>query len=84
VDELRLPRIVPLVATLAVAAWVNDRTKNEILPAVLGILVLYAALTNIDRATALIRSFQGSLGRLYEPRARATADTGRPTGSHRI
>lgn len=69
-DELHLPRIVGLVATLALLVWVNDNTKSRILPAVLGILVLYTALTNIDRATALIGSLQGSLGRLYQPRVR--------------
>jgi hypothetical protein len=69
-EPLHTPRIVGLLATVGLLVWVN-RTAPRIVPAVLGILVLYAALANIDRVTALIGSFQGSLDRLYRPRIRA-------------
>ncbi len=82
--QLHVPRIIGLVGTLAVLAWANRETRSPILPAVAGLLVLYAALTNIDRTTALIRSLNDSLAGLFLPRAQTGTDTGRPTGSHRI
>lgn len=70
-EPLHLPRIVGLIATLALLVWANQATRPRIVLAVIGILVLYAALTNVDRVTALIGSFQGSLRGLYQPRIRA-------------
>lgn len=61
-----VPRIVPLLATLAVLVYVN-RTAPQILPAILSLLVLYAALTNLPRAQALLGGFDESLARLIHP-----------------
>lgn len=62
----QVPRIVSLIAALALLAWVN-REAPRILPAVLALVVLYAALTNLERAEALLGGGQAALGRLIHP-----------------
>lgn len=62
----QVPRIVSLIAALALLAWVN-REAPRILPAVLALVALYAALTNLERAEALLSGGQAALGRLIHP-----------------
>ena len=61
-----VPRVVALLASLALLVWVNH-SAPRILPAVLALVVLYAALTNLERAQALIESGPAALGRLIHP-----------------
>lgn len=63
---LRLPRIVDILAALTLLYLVN-REAPRILPAVLGLIILYALLTNVPRAVALIDQGQSSLGRVIRP-----------------
>jgi len=64
--EAHLPRIVAVISAIALLAWAN-REAPRILPAVLMLLVLYAALTNLDRAEQLLGQGEAALGRLYHP-----------------
>lgn len=70
----QVPRIVSLIAALALLAWVN-REAPRILPAVLALVVLYVGLTNVPRVQSLIGGGQASLARLIHP---ATVPRRRP------
>jgi hypothetical protein len=72
-----VPRIVALLASLALLVWVN-REAPRILPAILALVVLYAALTNVERAQALIGSAEESLAKLIHPSTPATSGGGAP------
>lgn len=63
---VQVPRIVPLLATLAILAYVN-RAAPRILPAIFALLVLYAAVTNVPRAQALLGGFDDAVARLIHP-----------------
>lgn len=62
----RVPRVVGLLFLVAVLYGLNQ-VAPRILPAILGLLVLYAAVTNVGRAEALIGSIDASLGGLIQP-----------------
>jgi hypothetical protein len=75
----QVPRILVLLSTLAVLVYVN-RTAPRILPAVLALLVLYAALTNLPRAQALLGGFDDALARVIHP----STSTGPRPGPNRM
>lgn len=67
---LHLPRIVPILATVALLYLVNQAAPR-ILPTVLGLLVLYALLANVPRFVALVDSGNAGLSKLVQPAGRA-------------
>lgn len=61
-----VPRIVQLLSAVALLVWVN-REAPRILPAILSLVVLYVALTNLQRAEELVGIAEDGLGRLIHP-----------------
>lgn len=66
-QQVQLPRFLGLIAALGLLLWVNDKTNWRVVPATLGLVVLYAALTNVDRAQALIGSVVTSTQSAFHP-----------------
>lgn len=64
-----LPRIVPLLAFVGLFWYVNVAAPR-ILPGILVLLVLYAALTNTDRVALLFGSAERSVATRFKPRQR--------------
>lgn len=63
---LHTPRIVGILAVLALLYGAN-MVAPKIIPAVLGLLVLYALLTNVPRFVTLIDQGQASLEKVIAP-----------------
>lgn len=59
---VRVPRILSLLAFVGLLWYVNA-TAPRIVPAILVLLALYAALTNTDRVQALFASASASVAR---------------------
>ncbi len=56
----RVPRVVSLLAFVGILWYLNE-TAPRLIPAVLGLLVLYVALTNLERVNQLFGSAEASL-----------------------
>lgn len=63
---LHTPRIVAVLAVLALLYGANI-VAPKIIPAVIGLLVLYALLTNVPRFVALLDAGQASLESVIAP-----------------
>lgn len=61
-----VPRVVQLLSAVALLVWVN-REAPRILPAILALVVLYVALTNVQRAEELVGIAETGLARLIHP-----------------
>jgi len=73
------PRVVPLLYAAVLLVAIN-RAAPRLLPAVLFLLVLYAALTNLPRAEALLGGIDDALARIIRPSS-ASGYAG-PVGGH--
>ena len=69
-----VPRIIQLLAAIGLLVWVN-REAPRILPAMLALVVLYVALTNVERAEELVGMAEDSLARLIHPTTRPRGGT---------
>lgn len=56
----KVPRIITLLAFGAGIVWANSEFP-EAIPAILLLVLLYVALTNIDRVDALLGGFESSV-----------------------
>jgi hypothetical protein len=70
-DHPHTPRIVGVILGGAALVAVYQRAPHVIVP-VLWLVVLYAAVTNLDRANWLIEQGPTALGRLIHPSTPAT------------
>jgi hypothetical protein len=70
-DAPHTPRIIGLIAGVAGLVALN-RIAPELITRVLILVVIYAAVTNLDRATWLINQGPAALGRLIHPSTPAT------------
>ncbi len=59
---VRVPRILSLLGFVGVL-WVVNTAAPRIVPAILGLLVLYVALTNITRVEALFANLDAAIVR---------------------
>ena len=67
----KLPRIVGLLAFVGILWWVNQ-SAPRIIPGILVLLVLYAALTHVPAVEGLFGSAQTSVTKRFP--ARTTGD----------
>lgn len=64
----RVPRILSLLAFVGILWYVNQ-SAPRVVPAVLGLIVLYVALTHVGRVSALFGSAETSVATAFAPPA---------------
>jgi hypothetical protein len=67
---VKVPRILSLIAFVGILWYVNQ-SAPRLVPAVLGLVVLYVALTHVPRVSALLGSAEGSVATAFTPPAAA-------------
>lgn len=74
----KVPRIVTLVAFGAGIVWAN-RAFPDLIPAILILVLLYVALTNLDRVDALLGGFETSVTKGFAAATPSSAGGGPKT-----